>query len=341
MKKIIIISTVVLALVLAGCQNPFAVTGGCFPEKFKSVAVQPSCLKVYSGCAGDLEVSNSCNKDFIVNDYNLGLLAQISYVPRVNSKNLFGGINLDKSNDECDYLKVAAEMKDGKTASKKFNCKNLYLPKGYITQIMSPVSHLIIKNAEISIDVQYEYEDQPPEEETDINGARIANPASVNCEQKGGKVEIKTAADGSQSGICKFPDGSQCEEWAFFRGECNKAKTDIEIPKTQEACETQGGTWRPMMPQNYPLCIIKFSDAGKPCISSNECQGDCVITKISEIGSKTGKCKEDNDNLGCFSEIGADNITCRIGDIWFQCGKTPSDNEITNSECQRLLKLQE
>jgi putative hemolysin len=50
--------------------------------------------------------------------------------------------------------------------------------------------------------------------------SNLANPASVNCVQKGNRLEIRTAADGSQVGICIFPDGSQCEEWAFFRGEC-------------------------------------------------------------------------------------------------------------------------
>ncbi len=50
--------------------------------------------------------------------------------------------------------------------------------------------------------------------------ANLANPASVNCEQKGNRLEIRTGADGGQVGICIFPDGSQCEEWAFLRGEC-------------------------------------------------------------------------------------------------------------------------
>ena len=51
----------------------------------------------------------------------------------------------------------------------------------------------------------------------------MANPASVFCVQKGNKLEIRTAADGSQTGICVFPDGSTCEEWAYFRGECGQA----------------------------------------------------------------------------------------------------------------------
>jgi putative hemolysin len=53
----------------------------------------------------------------------------------------------------------------------------------------------------------------------------LPNPASVYCEQQGNKLEIRTAADSSQSGVCIFPDGSECDEWAFYRGECNPAAT--------------------------------------------------------------------------------------------------------------------
>ncbi len=48
----------------------------------------------------------------------------------------------------------------------------------------------------------------------------LPNPASSFCENQGYKIEIRTAADGSQTGYCIFPDGTECEEWAFFRGEC-------------------------------------------------------------------------------------------------------------------------
>jgi len=50
--------------------------------------------------------------------------------------------------------------------------------------------------------------------------AGMPNPASAFCEEQGGTLEIVTAADGSQSGVCHFPDGSVCDEWAFFRGDC-------------------------------------------------------------------------------------------------------------------------
>jgi putative hemolysin len=49
--------------------------------------------------------------------------------------------------------------------------------------------------------------------------ATMANPASVYCAEHDGKVEIRDG-EGGEVGYCIFPDGSECEEWAFFRGEC-------------------------------------------------------------------------------------------------------------------------
>ncbi|HRU93889.1 MAG TPA: DUF333 domain-containing protein [Anaerolineae bacterium] len=64
----------------------------------------------------------------------------------------------------------------------------------------------------------YRSECQPGEQAEP--GSGIANPASVYCEEHGGKVDIRTAEDGGQTGICVFEDHSECEEWAFYRGEC-------------------------------------------------------------------------------------------------------------------------
>jgi putative hemolysin len=60
----------------------------------------------------------------------------------------------------------------------------------------------------------------------------MPNPASVYCEQNGNTSEIRTAADGSQSGVCIFPDGSTCDEWAYFRGECGPAIQTSPTPAT-------------------------------------------------------------------------------------------------------------
>lgn len=60
--------------------------------------------------------------------------------------------------------------------------------------------------------------------------ANLPNPAAVYCEQQGYRVEIRTAADGSQTGYCIFPDGSECDEWAYFRNECGPNTAPKEIP---------------------------------------------------------------------------------------------------------------
>jgi putative hemolysin len=55
----------------------------------------------------------------------------------------------------------------------------------------------------------------------DVSSYQIANPASSHCLSSGGKLEIRTAEDGSQTGHCIFKSGSECEEWAYYRGECS------------------------------------------------------------------------------------------------------------------------
>jgi len=52
------------------------------------------------------------------------------------------------------------------------------------------------------------------------DSAGLPNPASAYCEEHDGTLEIRSASDGSQYGVCIFPDGSACDEWDFFRGEC-------------------------------------------------------------------------------------------------------------------------
>lgn len=57
----------------------------------------------------------------------------------------------------------------------------------------------------------------------------MANPASVNCIEKGGKSEIYSTG----IGICVFSDQSICEEWAYFGNECN-------IGQCQKVCQKAG-----------------------------------------------------------------------------------------------------
>jgi putative hemolysin len=80
---------------------------------------------------------------------------------------------------------------------------------------------------------------------TDITQAGMPNPASVYCTQNGNKLEIRTAADGSQSGVCVFPDGSACDEWAYFRGECGPAGEIKPTPAMTAEATTKPGDGGP------------------------------------------------------------------------------------------------
>jgi putative hemolysin len=70
----------------------------------------------------------------------------------------------------------------------------------------------------------------PESVSTDMPQANMPNPASVFCTQNGNKHEIVTAPDGSQRGVCIFPDGSSCDEWAYYRGECDPTSQTNPTP---------------------------------------------------------------------------------------------------------------
>lgn len=80
---------------------------------------------------------------------------------------------------------------------------------------------------------------------TDILQVNMPNPASVYCTQNGNQLEIVTAADGSQSGLCVFPDGSTCDEWAYFRGECGPAIPNSPTPAVTDVAAASGGYMPP------------------------------------------------------------------------------------------------
>jgi putative hemolysin len=58
-----------------------------------------------------------------------------------------------------------------------------------------------------------------PADDTFQSPIGLANPASVYCQQQGHHLEMRTS-DAGTTGYCIFPDGTECEEWAYFRGEC-------------------------------------------------------------------------------------------------------------------------
>lgn len=98
----------------------------------------------------------------------------------------------------------------------------------------------------------------------------LSNPASENCLQYGGKIEMREKPDGSQYGICIFPNGNKCEEWALFKGECPAQGVDISGYRTvlESYCAMTGGE---VDEENYK-CI--FSE-NKSCDLEDYYNGKC------------------------------------------------------------------
>jgi putative hemolysin len=83
--------------------------------------------------------------------------------------------------------------------------------------------------------------------------SNVPNPASVYCEENGGTVQMAQDAVGGQFGMCVFPDRSECDEWAYFRGDCQPGDSlqptsptpadaaNVANPASRY-CEKNGGT---------------------------------------------------------------------------------------------------
>lgn len=73
-----------------------------------------------------------------------------------------------------------------------------------------------------------------------------------------------------------------------------------EIPQDKVSCEAQRGKWsREGLAQSY-MCVFEYSDGGKSCVSSDECQGGCIITSYDQ---KTGTCDVSSSPFGCYVTI--------------------------------------
>ncbi|MFA5888692.1 MAG: DUF333 domain-containing protein [Candidatus Paceibacterota bacterium] len=83
----------------------------------------------------------------------------------------------------------------------------------------------------VGLGISFAFNGQPKKDDVGI-----ANPASVFCVEQGGRLDIRTDTNGGQTGFCVFEGGPECEEWAFFRGECRiDEPTNTGIACTEEA----------------------------------------------------------------------------------------------------------
>jgi putative hemolysin len=119
----------------------------------------------------------------------------------------------------------------------------------------------------------------------------LPNPASVYCEEQGGKLEIRTDASGGQYGVCVFDDGSECDEWMYYRGECKPGDTD----RAPEPGQSSG------------------AGLANPAAVFCEEQGGKVEIRADSAGNQYGVCKFD-DGTEC-DEWAYFRAECKPGDM--------------------------
>lgn len=116
------------------------------------------------------------------------------------------------------------------------------------------------------------------------NSTSLANPASVNCIDKGGSLRIVTQEDGGQMGICTLADGvTECEEWAYYHGTCGNNESAVSIGggsvglanPASVNCETKGGTLRIKDTPKGQVGICTLADGVTECEEWAYYRGEC------------------------------------------------------------------
>ncbi|MBR9704536.1 hypothetical protein GOV12_03935 [Candidatus Pacearchaeota archaeon] len=121
------------------------------------------------------------------------------------------------------------------------------------------------------------------------------------------RIEIDgecTAIVDDMGSICSDCGNSVCEIWENVCNcmeDCKKEITGGVIIK--ETCIQDGGEWvleglLDDLPKNY-RCVFNFIDGGNACNNSDECVGDCLVTKVGGNGS----CDYSTSISGCYSII--------------------------------------
>ncbi|MEZ4769289.1 MAG: DUF333 domain-containing protein [Caldilineales bacterium] len=130
----------------------------------------------------------------------------------------------------------------------------------------------------------------PAEQPATATAPGLANPASVFCADNGGTPDIRSDAAGNQTGYCVFPDGSECDEWAYLRGECAPGVGGQPMPTSEPEvanpaaayCVQQGGSDQFMTDgsgKRFAVCILPD---GTVCPEADFYNGDCGSGKQPE-----------------------------------------------------------
>lgn len=127
----------------------------------------------------------------------------------------------------------------------------------------------------------------------------LGNPATEFCLQNGGLVDMRQSEAG-EYGVCIFQDGSECDEWAFFRGECYPGQSlrpvvSEELPPQIDwiSCAQYNVPGKICTPEYAPVCAKIEMSSGTRWITF---QNPCLACKVAQrpattITFRSGACE--------------------------------------------------
>ena len=144
-------------------------------------------------------------------------------------------------------------------------------------------------------------------EQENKKGVELANPASTFCIEKGGELKIHDE-EGGQVGYCHLKDGSEIEEWKFFRE--NNIKEQVE-PQIPEGCET-------------------WFDGCNNCMVGKKGIMACTRKMCFPGGEKEPKCIKFKEEDGIDEEPVACTLEAKVCPNGSTVGRTGPDCEFTS-----------
>lgn len=151
------------------------------------------------------------------------------------------------------------------------------------------------------------------------NDANMPNPASVYCEKNGGTLKILTDASGAQSGECTLKDGTKCDEWAFFRGECPAGNSNTQLANpASKNCVDKGGK----------LDIVTDASGGQ--------RGICTLkdgTKCEEWAYMRGECPKNYEVTEVMGDSCSVDTDCETPATYKMMSRCPFTSKCLQEKC--------
>ena len=76
--------------------------------------------------------------------------------------------------------------------------------------------------------------------------------------------------------------------------------------ETVQACTAKGGAFSQQGRLGCYQCVVNYTDAGKACQDSTDCQGKCKNTGefiAANVKTQSGQCASDSSGFGCYQTI--------------------------------------